>query len=144
MISMLFAPTDATLREVKEMTVSLAESVGKLAESVSIRNTLQPILTYGSSQITTCHDPGFRADVLRAYGYSGNAISGRSKTIHCIILGHPVPSSSLIAGHLFKFQWARVSDRLLGVDINDPRNGLPMFKPLEDAFDTLRLIIICT
>lgn len=28
-----------------------------------------------------------------------------------------------------------------GIGIDDPVNGLPLFKPLEDAFDSLKLCI---
>ena len=121
----------------------MATSVSEVAESVGIRDVLQPVLAFGSSKITEDRSPRFRSELLRAYGYSELEISGCSPTTHCIILNHPVPTSSLVAGHIFKNQWARVSQQVLGIDIDDPRNGLPMLKALEDAFDTLRLIILC-
>ena len=128
---------------VKEQVDSMATSVKEVAFSIGIRDILQPVLTYGRSKITKQHDPDFHRNVLTAYGYSKEEISGRSETVHCLILNLPVPESTLIAGHIFKHEWAYVSQIVLGVDIDDPRNGLPLFKPLQDAFDTLRLVILC-
>jgi len=60
----------------------------------------------------------------------------------CLILDCDIPRDSLVVGHIFKHEWAAVSQRIMNFDINDTRNGLPVFKPIEDAFDTLRLCII--
>jgi len=128
---------------VQEQVVSMAASVEEVAFSTSIRDALQPVLTYGSSKITKQRDRDFHRRVLIAYGYSENEVMGRSKAAHCLILNLRVPKQALIAGHIFKHEWADVSQSLLGIDINNPRNGLPLFKPLEEAFDTLRMVILC-
>ena len=139
-LSVSVVETRASVVETRASVDEAATSIKVVAESVAIRDTLQPILNYGSSKITQNRDPRFRGAVLKVYGYPSLR---RTKALRCLLLDHLVPKHSLIAAHLFKFQWAPVSNKLLGVDINDPRNGLPMFKPLEDAFDTLRLAILC-
>ena len=128
---------------VQEQVGDIAASVKEVAYSIGIRDALQPVLTYGRSKITKQRDPDFHRNLLAAYGYSKGEVLGRSETVHCLILNLRVPKSTLIAGHIFKHEWASVSQSLLGFDIDDPRNGLPLFKPLEDAFDTLRLVILC-
>ena len=56
--------------------------------------------------------------------------------IKCMISGVSFPSKVVIAGHLFKFCWADSCEaRLDFIDIDNPRNGLLMFKPFEYAFD---------
>jgi hypothetical protein len=56
--------------------------------------------------------------------------------IKCMISGLSFPSKLVIAGHLFKYCWAKYcEERLDFSDIDNPRNGLLLFKPFEFAFD---------
>lgn len=62
----------------------------------------------------------------------------QKKVVHikCMVSGIFFPSNVVIAGHLFKFCWAEFCDDRLGFsNIDNPRNGLLMFKPFEYAFD---------
>ena len=60
----------------------------------------------------------------------------RVDEIKCMISGISLPSKVINAVHLFKSCWASYSEERLDFsDINDPRNGLLMFKPFEYAFD---------
>lgn len=55
--------------------------------------------------------------------------------IKCMISNVSLPTKVVIAGHLFKSCWAAYcEDRLDFSDIDNPRNGLLMFKPFEFAF----------
>ncbi|KAI9329599.1 hypothetical protein BDR26DRAFT_841968 [Obelidium mucronatum] len=56
--------------------------------------------------------------------------------ITCMLSGILLPSTHVIAGHLFKWSWKdSCFDRLGFRNIDDPRNGLLLFKPFEYAFD---------
>lgn len=99
-------------------------------------------LSYTSGKITQQRDPSFRRDVLQSYGYTPAQCDSSAARLPCLILDRDVPSESLVVGHIFKHEWAAISQRMMNFDINDARNGLPIFKPIEDAFDTLRLCII--
>ena len=63
-------------------------------------------------------------------------------TCRCLLTNDLLPSQTVIAVHLFKWGWhGRIL--VLGLtDVNDVRNDLPLWKPLEWAFDTSRLCII--
>ena len=56
--------------------------------------------------------------------------------IKCMLSGYELPSKTVIGAHLFKSCWASDCKARLGFEnINDPRNGLLLFKPFEFAFD---------
>ena len=57
----------------------------------------------------------------------------------CLLTNDKLPSSTVIASHLFKWEWAECVHLLGFEDVNDTRNGLPLWKPLEWAFDSSRL-----
>ena len=57
----------------------------------------------------------------------------------CLLTNAKLPSSTVIALHLFKWEWAEHTYILGFSEINDTRNGIPLWKPLEWAFDTPRL-----
>ena len=49
-------------------------------------------------------------------------------------------SETVIAAHLYKSSWAVFVDLALGFsDIDDVRNGLLLWKPIEHAFDTAQM-----
>ena len=57
----------------------------------------------------------------------------------CLLTNAALPSSTVISLHLFKWEWSEYVHLLGFEDINDVKNGLPLWKPLEWAFDTSRL-----
>ena len=60
--------------------------------------------------------------------------------IPCMLSGYALPSKTVIAAHLFKSYWAHDCKARLGFDdINDPQNGLLLFKPFKYAFDNSHL-----
>ncbi|EGF82820.1 hypothetical protein BATDEDRAFT_36642 [Batrachochytrium dendrobatidis JAM81] len=60
-----------------------------------------------------------------------------------MISNAPLPSTVVIAGHLFKSCWAAsCQDHLDFEDIDNPRNGLLMFKPFEFAFDNSHICFL--
>ena len=57
----------------------------------------------------------------------------------CLLIDDSLLSSTVIASYLFKREWAACV-HILGIeDINDTRHGLPLWKSLEWAVDSLWL-----
>ena len=56
--------------------------------------------------------------------------------------GEKFRHASVIGSHIFQCRWRRALPFLTSfTDIDDPRNGLLLYKPVEDAFDRARLCI---
>ena len=63
--------------------------------------------------------------------------------LRCMLLNELLPYSSVIAAHLLKREWDYLSRELADVDdVDDVRNGLLLYKPIEWAFDTSRLVFV--
>ena len=63
--------------------------------------------------------------------------------LRCMLLNELLPYFSVIAAHLLKREWDYLSRELADVDdVDDVRNGLLLYKPIEWAFDTSRLVFI--
>ena len=61
-----------------------------------------------------------------------------------MVLGVRLPSSSVCGAHLFRHRNSDLAEEFVGLDdINNPRNGLLLFKPIEEAFDNYQLCILC-
>ena len=91
---------------------------------------------YTEGKVTHRNDPlvqFFSRDVKTEYG----ALQGSD--CWCLLTNDVLPSSTVIGSHLFKWEWSEYVHLLGFEDINDVRNGLPLWKPLEWAFDTSRL-----
>ena len=57
-----------------------------------------------------------------------------------MLTSEALPSKTVIAAHLYKSSWAVFVEMALGFsDIDDVRNGLLLWKPIEHAFDTAQL-----
>ena len=56
----------------------------------------------------------------------------------CLLMNDMLPGNTVIGAHLFKHKW-KDHVHVIGIDdIDDTRNGLPLWKPVEWAFDTSR------
>lgn len=91
---------------------------------------------YTEGKVTCKNDPLaelFRRSVKTEYG----ALQGRK--CWCLLTNAVLPSSTVISSHLFKWEWSEHVHLLGFDDINDVKNGLPLWKPIEWAFDTSRL-----
>lgn len=61
----------------------------------------------------------------------------------CMVLGLELSKSNVTGAHIFKYEWREFSSEIMGFDdIDDVRNGLLLYKPLEWAFDTSRMVIL--
>ena len=61
----------------------------------------------------------------------------------CSLTGAYLPSRTVIAAHLYKHEWRDLAETDIGLrDIDDPGNGLLLWKPIEHAFHTSALSFI--
>lgn len=91
---------------------------------------------YTEGKVTCKNDPGAKR-FSRRFKVAYDALDHGQ--CWCLLTNDKLPSSTVIASHLFKWEWAECV-HLLGLeDVNDTRNGLPLWKPLEWAFDSSRL-----
>lgn len=61
----------------------------------------------------------------------------------CLLLCKDLPRRFIIGSHIFKRALAHLSSELLGFEnIDDVRNGLLLFLPIETAFDQFRLCFV--
>lgn len=91
---------------------------------------------YTEGKITCRTDVGaqlFSRSVKTQYG----AVQGSK--CWCLLTNAALPSSTVIGSHLFKWEWSEYVHVLGFENIDDVKNGLPLWKPLEWAFDTSRL-----
>ncbi|KAJ3399940.1 hypothetical protein CcCBS67573_g05215 [Chytriomyces confervae] len=88
---------------------------------------------YTSDKITrVSRGDGFKRTLLQYYFNIQHPVD----SIRCMLSGIELPVNHVIGGHLFKECWKdSCYDRLGFQKIDDPRNGLLLFKPFEYAFD---------
>ncbi|KAG2766561.1 hypothetical protein Pcac1_g22129 [Phytophthora cactorum] len=61
----------------------------------------------------------------------------------CMVMNIGLPSSVVIASHIFRREHDRLKDYFVQIaDIDDVRNGLLLFKPIESAFDDLDIAFL--
>lgn len=114
----------------------------KLLSLVTITSSLQlDDLMYTEGKISRQNDPAaatFGRDVKKAYQAHGS----RRDLCWCLLMNAELPASSVIGAHLFKWHWHERMHVLGLSDINDMGNGLPLWKPIEWAYDTSRLCFV--
>ncbi|KAL7680627.1 putative HNH nuclease [Plasmopara halstedii] len=87
---------------------------------------------------TSARSNHFKANLCATYDC--NMGSGK---LRCMLLDTALPSELVIASHLFRRKNEFLSKKLMGIsDIDDVRNGLLLFKPLEHAFDHFQISFI--
>ena len=92
---------------------------------------------------TVSRKQNFKKSLLHHYGYATPSSSTDPQFIRCMLLDIPLPSKVVIGAHLFRHSLHDIAASLLDLeDINDPRNGLLLFQPIEVAFDKFQLSFI--
>ncbi|KAL7996290.1 putative HNH nuclease [Plasmopara halstedii] len=87
---------------------------------------------------TSARSNHFKANLCATYDC--NMGSGK---LRCMLLDTALPSELVIAFHLFRRKNEFLSEKLMGIsNIDDVRNGLLLFKPLEHAFDHFQISFI--
>ena len=63
--------------------------------------------------------------------------------LKCMLLDVPLPAKVVCDGHIFKYKWWEEVHLWMGFEnIDDPRNGFLLFKPIEWAFDHGQLCFV--
>lgn len=79
----------------------------------------------------------FKTVLKKAYGQSGN-----DGTLFDMATGVQLPHSTVVAAHIFQRRWHKYLSSLSEfTNIDDARNGLFLYKPVEWAFDRAKLCI---
>lgn len=123
------------------LLIKLAKSMLKLLQMLFLQKLFS--LTEINSSINMDQFMYTEGKISRRAGDFGhrvksayNARSGNK--CWCLLTDAKLPNETVIAGHLFKHQWKEYT-HLIGInDIDCTQNGLPLWKPIEWAFDTAR------
>ena len=84
----------------------------------------------------------FKTELVTAYRARMPKMKGYS-CLRCQLLGLGLPACLVTAGHIFKYEWLDLVLDWMGFpDIDDVRNGLLLFKPVEYAADHSQLCFI--
>jgi hypothetical protein len=79
----------------------------------------------------------FKMNLKECYECDGPVNSGMTR---CMLLDTYLPSAIVTAAHLFRRSNQYIASQLLNIeDIDDVKNGLLLFKPLEKAFDHFQI-----
>ncbi len=98
----------------------------------------QRTFRYSDSNLCSIRSTAFKAQLLLADGRVA-----RCATARCYVLDVELPRHLVIGAHVFKHEWAYLAKDVLDIDdVDDVRNGLLLYRPLEWAFDTGRLVFV--
>mmetsp|Transcript_2919 Transcript_2919/g.5004 ORF Transcript_2919/g.5004 Transcript_2919/m.5004 type:complete len:384 (-) Transcript_2919:220-1371(-) len=91
---------------------------------------------YSTSQATKFRDPEFKKNLVKEYG-----CKRADGHVRCMLLDDYFPYELVRGSHLFKYSWRDDVQEVMGFTcINNPRNGLLLLTPLEEAFDNGYLV----
>ena len=80
---------------------------------------------------------------LKAFNhYFGGSHTELPANINCQFLNIPLPKHQVTCSHIFQKRWHKERSLIKLGDINDPRNLMFLFKPLEVVFDEGRIIFL--
>ena len=125
------------LTSMSEQLTSTREQLTSMSSAISVITTfqLEDFQISAGEETTRSQQKRFRTKLIRAYG----AKLSDEKKLRCMLLNTPLPSNDVIAVHLFRWRWKDKCHRLSFDDIDDTRNGLLLYKPIEWAFDAGRI-----
>jgi hypothetical protein len=119
-------------QELAPMRIQLAAQKAQLAAQDSIVAGAAEFFvdrySYSAGKVTGVErSRSFKADLATFYGVDQG---------HCMLLDCDLGSAIVRGAHLFKHVWHKTRDlELLGLDdIDDPRNGLFLFRPVVRIF----------
>ena len=115
----------------------LVPDLAKMAKLVDLltiayATTLIPVPT----SVKTNHDPKFQDKLIQFY-----------ITDQCVFLGARFPKAArakrfpCVGAHIYDHRMQQCA-KSLGFEINSPRNGLPLFKSIEEKFDEGHIAIV--
>ena len=99
------------------------------------------MFSYCEENMTASSIPEFKNELISRY--SETRTVGRLQHVFCMITGVFLPKPWVIASHIWKRAWHLHTFSMMGFEnINDPRNGLLLFKPFEWAFDVGKICFL--
>ena len=97
----------------------------------------QRTFRYSDSNLGSARSTDFKTNLLKADSRDADATRAR-----CYALNE-LPRHLVVAAHVFKHEWSTLAKACLDIDdVDDIRNGLLLYRPLEWAFDTGRLMFV--
>jgi hypothetical protein len=129
------APTQGTLLMERLILESAVDDTLGWQEltAILLRHTLT-----GAPTTLTARKEDFKKNLKDAYLCHG----GKKKwdKTRCMLLNCNLPSAIVTAAHIFRRSNEHIAQYLLGIEnIDDVKNGLLLFKPLEKAFDKFQI-----
>ncbi|EFJ40379.1 hypothetical protein VOLCADRAFT_108168 [Volvox carteri f. nagariensis] len=136
--------TKRTGQQILNVTTKTADVTAKTAAAVDILAKLQRTqFRYTASKASTSRKgDDFKKKLEKFYENTPD----EEMKLRCMLLDIKLPKTLVTGAHLFKYCWHGHINTLLGLkprEINNPRNGLLLFKPLEYAYDDSRFAINC-
>ncbi|KAJ3077407.1 hypothetical protein HDU98_000057 [Podochytrium sp. JEL0797] len=96
-----------------------------------------------SSLASTSTRRQFKADVLEFYDSKSQQPGTGIGSARCALLNVNLSSCIVVAAHLFPKAKSKYFEQIFGLhNINDARNGLPLFKAFEHAYDRWQIMLV--
>ncbi|GMF21545.1 unnamed protein product [Phytophthora lilii] len=125
--------------------VVVPESLGVDSQLLQLQEALLQHTLVDSPTSTSAQSYDFKASLIRTYQCDMGTYQDdmENRMLRCMLLNTALPSGLVIASHLFRRKNEYISRKLMGFDnIDDVKNGLLLFKPLEHAFDHFQISFI--
>ena len=128
---------DSTMEAIQE----LQRQVANLKVDNQLMAIIANMFSYCEENMTASSMPVFKKDLIKKYSEERKV--GNVHEVFCMITGVFLPKRWVIASHIWKRAWHQYTFSMMGFEnINDPRNGLLLFKPFEWAFDVGKICFL--
>ncbi|KAF0688196.1 Aste57867_20171 [Aphanomyces stellatus] len=115
------------------------EEIRILRTSAELLQVMLPHALMECPTTISSRNPDFKANLCDFY----DCYRRKKKWIQCMLLDTSFPASIVTGAHLFRLSNEYLSNCMMQIsDIDDVRNGLLLFKPLEHAFDHFQISFI--
>ena len=92
---------------------------------------LDTLFEISSSVFSSVTQIEFRRKILQFY-----EVKDEDNKVRCVLLNEFLPASIVTAAHIFPKKKGKYLKAILGLsDINNVKNGLPLFNAIEHAYD---------
>jgi HNH endonuclease len=123
----------------RAVTTDMAELVEQFRGCYRLAKVLIPIFFTNAPTSISSRRLDFKRKLCQFY----KCYRRKKQWIRCMVLDVSFPKSVVTAAHLFPRHNEVIANRYMGIhNIDDTRNGMLMFKPLEYAFDRFQLSFI--
>jgi HNH endonuclease len=97
-----------------------------------------PNILGNASTTLSSRKQDFKEELCERYDCK-RIVNGKTR-VRCLLLDIHFPKGVVTAAHLFRRSNQYIASTLMQIDdIDDPRNGMLLFKPLEEAFDHFQI-----